>query len=387
MPENRARKLCDLVIVGAGFAGLVCARTAAMRGLKVVVLDAKPDPGARVHTTGILVKEAADEIDLPHALARRVHGVKLHTPSDRQINLFAPGYYFLTTRTAALLRWLGDEARRAGAEIRCGQRFDGADRHGDLIRIGSMDLETRYLIGADGARSRVAQCFGLGRNTRFLAGIEAGFEGIGNMDQRFLHCFMDSALAPGYIGWAAPGTDHAQIGLATNMSRRPELDRFIARTKRVFDYGAAHEVERRAGRIPCGGTVDPIGAPGVALIGDAAGLVSPMTAGGIRLAFRSGRQAAHAVSEFVFDRGPPPEQVLAAAYPTFGLKKMMRAALDLAPPNPVLDMVLSMPGMAALARRIYFHRRGAPGLSFDDFSRAMAADLSTRPHDTAADKT
>src|ERR1700730_11243772 len=80
---------CDLLIVGASFAGLVAARTAAMRRLDVVVLEAKPDAGARVATTGILVKEAAEEIDLPHELTRRVHGVRLHAPNLRHIDLFS----------------------------------------------------------------------------------------------------------------------------------------------------------------------------------------------------------------------------------------------------------------------------------------------------------
>ena len=57
MPE--VIRTYDLVIVGASFAGLVAARTAAMRGLSVAVLEAKPEAGHRVATTGILVKEAA----------------------------------------------------------------------------------------------------------------------------------------------------------------------------------------------------------------------------------------------------------------------------------------------------------------------------------------
>jgi digeranylgeranylglycerophospholipid reductase len=68
---------CDLLIVGASFAGLVAARTAAMRGLSVVVLEAKDDAGARVATTGILVKEAAEEIDVPHPQKPRNQGVRL----------------------------------------------------------------------------------------------------------------------------------------------------------------------------------------------------------------------------------------------------------------------------------------------------------------------
>ena len=74
----------DLVIVGASFAGLAAARTAASRGLSTAVIEAKPDVGARVRTSGILVREAIDEIDIPHHLTRRVPGVRLYSPSLKQ---------------------------------------------------------------------------------------------------------------------------------------------------------------------------------------------------------------------------------------------------------------------------------------------------------------
>src|SRR5262252_9429287 len=167
---------CDLLIVGASFAGLVAARTAAMRGLDVVVMEAKPDAGARVATTGILVKEAAEEIDLPHNLTRRVHRVRLYAPNLRHVDLFSPGTFFLTTDTGNLLRWLAQEALRAGARIRYGTRFAGAEQRGNCLRIARLALDCRYLLGADGARSTVAKCFGLGRNQRFLTGVEAELE-------------------------------------------------------------------------------------------------------------------------------------------------------------------------------------------------------------------
>lgn len=53
MPESH-----DVVVVGAGFAGLACARRLAERGLSVMVMDRKSEPGERIHTTGILVREA-----------------------------------------------------------------------------------------------------------------------------------------------------------------------------------------------------------------------------------------------------------------------------------------------------------------------------------------
>ena len=90
--DNSDERLYDLIVVGASFAGLIAARTAAHRGLKVAVLDAKSEPGARVRTTGILVKEAVAECDIPAALTRKIPGVRLYAPNHRSTDLFAPGY-------------------------------------------------------------------------------------------------------------------------------------------------------------------------------------------------------------------------------------------------------------------------------------------------------
>lgn len=361
----------DLVIVGASFAGLVAARTAAMRGLSVAVLDAKPEAGHRVATTGILVKEAADEIDIPHALTRRVHGVRLYAPNHRSIDLFAPGYFFLTTDTANVLRWLASEAMRAGAKILYRARFEGASRVGGVFRFHGLNIAARYILGADGARSAVARAFGLGRNTRFLTGIEVEYEGLSRADPRFLHCFLDSKLAPGYLGWVAPGPSVTQAGLAVGPGRRPDLKRFLAATEPIFGYAEARAVERRSGRIPAGGLVSPWSADGVMLVGDAAGQVSPATGGGIKLAFELGRRSAQLIADHLQDMGAPPPVALASELPAFTAKKLMRAALDMAPPNPLIDLALTLPPMRWLAQHVYFHRRGGKGLSFAEFEARM----------------
>lgn len=361
----------DLVIVGASFAGLVAARTAAMRGLSVAVLDAKPEAGHRVATTGILVKEAADEIDIPHALTRRVHGVRLYAPNHRSIDLFAPGYFFLTTDTANVLRWLASEAMRAGAKVLYRARFEGASREGGVFRFHGLNIAARYILGADGARSAVARAFGLGRNTRFLTGIEVEYEGLSRADPRFLHCFLDSKLAPGYLGWVAPGPSVTQAGLAVGPGRRPDLKRFLAATEPIFGYAEARAVERRSGRIPAGGLVSPWSADGVMLVGDAAGQVSPATGGGIKLAFELGRRSAQLIADHLQDMGAPPPVALASELPAFTAKKLMRAALDMAPPNPLIDLALTLPPMRWLAQHVYFHRRGGKGLSFAEFEARM----------------
>ncbi|MDX2205921.1 MAG: NAD(P)/FAD-dependent oxidoreductase [Hyphomicrobiaceae bacterium] len=374
---------CDLLIVGASFAGLVAARTAAMRGLKVVVIDAKREAGHRVATTGILVKEAAEEIDVPHALTRRVHGVRLYAPSLTHIDLFAPGYFFLTTDTANLLRWLAAEAERAGARLLWGTRFDGGGWDGEVYRAKGLDLGARYVLGADGGRSAVARHFGLGRNTRFLTGLELEYEGLA-ADPRFLHCFLDSEIAPGYIAWVAPGPAHCQVGLAAGAGRQARLAPFLAHTEPLFGFASGRIVGQRAGRIPCGGLVARWADRGVMLIGDAAGVVSPATGGGIRYAFRYGRRAGQLIADHLQHLGPAPDVVLARELPQFALKGAMRRALDVAPPNALLSLALKSAPMRWLAQHVYFHKRGARGLSFAEFEARLAALGAEAPADVPA---
>jgi digeranylgeranylglycerophospholipid reductase len=200
----------DLLIVGGSFAGLACARTAAMRGLKVCVIDGKPEPGARVRTTGILVKEATDDFNMPARLLRKVRGVRLYAPGGRSVDLSAPGYYFQATDTPELLRWMAAEAQLAGAKLMYGARFETARENRNGLYLPKLDIEARFLIGADSARSRVAEHFRLGCNRRFLVGTEIECEPIAKIDPRFLHCFADSQLAPGYIGWGRGVSESAK---------------------------------------------------------------------------------------------------------------------------------------------------------------------------------
>lgn len=367
----------DLVIIGGSFAGLACARTAALRGLKVAVLDAKDEPGAKLRTTGIVVKEASDDFDLPANLMRKVRGARLYAPSGKALELSAPGYFFQATDTAGVLRWMAAEAERAGARLMFGAKFTGARDENGSIQLPEHGLTARYLVGADGTRSRVAAAFGLGRNRRFLAGLEIECEELRGVDRRYLHCFADSKIAPGYIGWIVPGHGVTQIGTAARFGRKPNLKRLVERAKDVFGISAIHIVERRSGLIPCGGPVGTIGRGRVLLIGDAAGMVSPVTGGGIHTALRYGRRAAQLVSDYLEDRGPHPAQALNAEIPHYRAKLALRRALDLAPPNAMIEALLFTPPMRALAQRLYFHRRGNDQQSFEAWSAAWAKDDMT----------
>jgi len=361
----------DLVIVGASFAGLICARSAALRGLKVMVIESKSDPGARIHTTGILVKEAAEEVDTPAKFSRVIHGVRLYSPSLKSIDLRAPGYYFLTTDTAGLVRWLADEARQAGAEIICDRKVEVAQRENGKILLPQFGIETRYLVGADGARSTVAKLLGLGRNEKFLTGLEVEYQDLPKADPDLLHCFLDTRLARGYLAWVAPAPGFFQVGLATNADAKPDLKAFLDHTETLFGYSSAAIKERRSGLIPCGGPVKDFAASNVMLIGDAAGHVSPLTGGGIRLAFRYGRRAGQLIADHLLRHGPPPEKILATELPSFTKKRALRKAMDLGPPNWLYDVMIGTPAMNWFARRVYFHKRAEAGDSLEAFEERL----------------
>jgi digeranylgeranylglycerophospholipid reductase len=361
----------DLVIVGASFAGLICARSAALRGLKVLVIESKSDPGARIHTTGILVKEAAEEVDTPAKFSRAIQGVRLYSPSLKSIDLRAPGYYFLTTDTAGLVRWLADEARNAGAEIICDRKVEVALREADKIVLPQFNIKTRYLVGADGARSTVSRLFGLGRNEKFLTGLEIEYQDLPKADPDLLHCFLDTRLARGYLAWVAPAPGFFQVGLATNQDAKPDLKAFLNHTEAIFGYSSATIRERRSGLIPCGGPVKKFAAPNVLLIGDAAGHVSPLTGGGIRLAFRYGRRAGQLIADRLLRHGPPPEKILAAELPSFTKKRALRKIMDIGPPNWLYNLMIGTPAMNWFARQVYFHKRAETGDSLEAFEQRL----------------
>lgn len=354
----------DLVIVGASFAGAACAIAAAQYGLRVCVLERKRDPGLKLHTTGIIVKEAAENTwlgRLPAALVHRVDRVRLYAPSLRSLSLQSPGYYFLTTDTPNVMRWLADEMRAQGVELQLMQSFTDATRNDDGWQVQDIG-RTRYLVGADGAKSRVAQRVGLGGVSDFLYGIEYEFPGLQLREPDALHCFISKRLAPGYIGWAAQNPCGVQLGLAFRHARTrlgvPDIDGLRGVVGEYIGLPAdAVPAATRAGLIPCGGPVSPLSAPAVMLTGDAAGIVSPVTAGGIHSSWQHGWAIGEAVARHLRNGGPPPEHIAQQAAPRYRVKRVLRWAFDRWQMDWPFDLLLHTPPLRWAAEQVYFHQR------------------------------
>ena len=112
------------------------------------------------------------------------------------------------------------------------------------------------------------------------------------------------------------------------------------------------------------------------LVGDAAGMVSPVTGGGIHTALHFGRRAAQLVSDHLEDRGPHPVKALAAEAPRYFAKLLMRRVLDMALPNALINPVLTTGAMRGIAQRLYFHARRGDSTSFEDWSKAFERDAA-----------
>jgi flavin-dependent dehydrogenase len=354
----------DLIIVGASFAGAACALGAVQRGLRVCVVERKADPGEKLRTTGIIVKEAAEQTmlnQLPPDLTRRVEQVRLYAPSLKQVALAAPGYYFLTTDTPQVMRWLAEQLRQHGVDLRLGVAFTQCERRDNGWQVDGVG-STRYLVGADGARSRVAQRCGLGEVRQFLYGIEYEFPGARLERDNALHCFISKRYAPGYIGWIAQSPTGVQAGLALRhdpaVARVPDIDGFLLRV------GVAGGLPKhlkpghtRAGLIPCSGPVIGMARDGAILTGDAAGIVSPVTAGGIHSAWEHGWNVGRAIAAHLRDDGPPAERIAIESAPRFRTKRALRWAYDRLQFDWPFDLLLHSPPLRWAAEQVYFHKR------------------------------
>lgn len=381
---------CDVLVVGGGLAGLACARGLAGAGLATVLADQKRALGERVHTTGIFVRRTLEDFALPDAcLGPPVRDVVLYAPSRRGLALSSPHDEFRVGRMAELYQRMREEAEAAGAEVLTGHRFAGARPAGggvevELERSGgpARRLRARFVVGADGARSPVAASLGLDRNRSFLIGAEDVLPSALAGGPPVMHCFVDPELAPGYLAWVVDDGHQAHVGVAGDPARfRPlaALARFRAGLGEVLPLSAAPRIERRGGRIPVGGLLRRIASERALLVGDAAGAVSPLTAGGLDPCLRQSRLAVEVVCAWL---GAGRREAL-EAYQAPALRRrfrgrmLMRRAFDRLPGRAAAELALAAlraPGLSPLAARVFFGRG-----SFPDLDLARLLEERRRP--------
>ncbi|SDI29786.1 NAD(P)/FAD-dependent oxidoreductase [Nonomuraea jiangxiensis] len=293
----------DVLVVGAGLAGLHTARLLAGRGLNVMVVDRRRSLSAGIRTTGIFVRRTLDDFDLPgHLLGPGIRDVLLYPPSRRApIRLTSDRDEYRVADMPALYQDARSAAESAGARVVLGVRYLGATR-GVVHLAGAEPVRARFIVGADGARSRVASDLGLDVNRRWLVGAELVHPIASGTDVPAFHCVLDPRVAPGYLGWVIDDGRHAHVGVAgyphaMRTGIRHLLDAFAADAPgRAAPTGP---IERRGGPIPVGGVLRRLACPAGLLVGDAAGAVSPLTAGGLDPCLRMSELAAAVAADYL----------------------------------------------------------------------------------------
>ena len=295
----------DVVIVGAGPAGLVAARALASSGHDVVVLEEHDEIGVPVHCTGLLGVDAFDEMDLPRqAVLTTTHAARFVAADGSSVFIDAERVGAAIVDRARFDQALAGGSRRAGAELRTGARVRAIDLAADRVVVtGDTDawrIEARACVLACGASYRFNRALGLGVPRAYVqsAQFEVPFAGPDHIE---VH--LGRSIAPGGFAWVVPftrdGTLVNRVGLMSEHAAAARFGEFTASVRMRSGVSEAWP-EPRVKILPLG-PVTKTYAPRLLAVGDAAGLVKPTTGGGIYYSLVSGHLAADVLSDALAD--------------------------------------------------------------------------------------
>ena len=181
------------------------------------------------------------------------------------------------------------------------------------------------------------------------------------------HCFLDPRLAPGYIAWVVDDGEEVHMGTAGVAGTFEPAEALEAFKGRLPDdlRPQGKTRERRGGRIPAGGVLRRIACHRGLLVGDAAGAVSPLTAGGLDACFRLSAFAAERIGDHLATGNPAALLSYSGVRfrARFTSRLFMRRAVEIlgAPwAMEVAHALLRTPPGRALARHIFFGRGSFP---------------------------
>jgi geranylgeranyl reductase len=294
----------EVVVVGGGPSGATAAEDLARSGHKVALLDRE---GRIKPCGGAIPPRLIADFHIPDdQLIAKVRTARMISPTGRQVDIPIENGFVGMVDRKDFDPFLRDRAEAAGAE-----RFTGTflriERDGKRRFVVYRDketreearLETRLIIGADGAKSRVAaQEIPGGDKTPLVFAyheIIAAPDANEHYDPVRCDVIYDGKISPDFYGWVFPHGHSASVGMGTFHSE-VNLKEATAALRRASGLAQCETLRREGAPIP----LKPLrfwdNARDVVLAGDAAGVVAPSSGEGIYYAMTGGRCAATAAA-------------------------------------------------------------------------------------------
>ncbi len=289
----------DCIIVGAGPAGGSAAYHLAKQGRSVLILEKDPLPRYKPCGGGVSPSIAQwFDFDFSPAISCRTNTLRytwnLEDPVDVTLEGQEPIWM---VRRDVFDHFLVQQAQKQGAELRDNTAVTSIEFKVDRWQVNTANgsVEAKYLIAADGAKGNMAKWLGFKDRKRRLAGaleVEATNHDVSNVIN------LEFGLVKnGYI-WNFPKADGYSIGIGT--FRGGESQDF----KKILDgysqgaFGIDINNFKQYGHPLCVWDGDQkLHTQNALLAGEAACVVDPMTAEGIRPSILSGIKAAGAIHQ------------------------------------------------------------------------------------------